>query len=923
MRISRVGAPASEITIPGAVSEQGHENWIDVYSFSFGSQEAATADEDDDDDDKPSRKKAGKKRGQSEALPGSMGFYKTGLTLSKLAGPDSTAILDWALAGTSRDIQIDCCRDGVDEPYMRIFVKEARVQSFGQSAEPDEITDEIRVLFQTIAFEATGFSKDQTQLAGGYVRAETTAPIADGGGPGEAAVTAVGGKGVGKRTVKTPAQEVVERAAGRMWTDDEDPDFIQEDRVLAIDAINGVEFALGGFVGSEEVSGLFHFRLEVTSEDLAVAANKVIGKPVSFRIEDHEDIDSGSTTQPRHFHGIVAEMYAGQKAIDHRIYTLVVVPWLWMLTKRTDCRIFQQKTVVEIVEAVFSKLGFTDYDKSNLRATYPALEYCVQYRETDFDFMSRLLEEHGIFYFFRFAAGSHKMILADSSVAHSNCDPKDVMQAHGAVDGKHIRNWTKHLSHISGQVRFRDYNHTTPSETLEAQASSVVDLPKIADYELYDYPGRYPNVSDGGQRAKTRIEAEEVSHCVVDGDGNCDAFTAGTKFSVKEHECDEEKGQEFVLTGVVHRAYVMPVSELKARIYYVNDFECIPKAVTFRPARITPRPTVKGPQTAVVVGPSGEEILPDKYGSVKVQFPWDRDGQKDENSSCFVRVAQTIAGKNWGSMWLPRIGQEVVVEFLEGDPDRPLITGSVYNEDNLPPYALPANMTQSGVKTRSTKEGKAENFNELRFEDKKGSEQIYFHAEKDFERVVEHDDILTVGKDAEGSQTITIEKDRTIEIKEGNDTYTLKQGDRTLLIETGNDTHTVKTGNREVSVDTGNDTHTVKTGNREVSVDTGNDTHTVKTGNREVSVDTGNDTLTVKLGNQTTKVSVGKYSADAMGGIELKVGSNSIKIDQSGITVKGLKVTLDGSVQVDIKSAICQLSGSGMLKAAGGIMKLG
>jgi type VI secretion system secreted protein VgrG len=276
---------------------------------------------------------------------------------------------------------------------------------------------------------------------------------------------------------------------------------------------------------------------------------------------------------------------------------------------------------------------------------------------------------------------------------------------------------------------------------------------------------------------------------------------------------------------------------------------------------VTPEPTVQGPQTAIVVGPKGEEIFTDKFGRVKVQFHWDRIGKKDDNSSCWVRVAQPWAGKNWGAIFIPRIGQEVVVDFLEGDPDQPIIIGSVYNALQMPPYDLPANKTQSGLKTRSTKNSGSANFNELRFEDKRESEDIYFHAEKDFHRVVEHDDDLQVGND----QTIVIQNNRTENVKKGDETITIEKG------------------------------------------------------NRETTIKVGNETLTISTGNQTTKISLGKSETEAMQSIELKVGPSSIKLDPTGVTIKGMKIMIEGQVQVDVKGVITNINGSAMVNIKGGI----
>ena len=902
LRIGPVGSK-SDIRIAGDVTAKRHEGWIEISSFGFGTQAGGGGGEDGDDStedgeatgdgEKPGSKEKGRSRKRSQskasaedlAKSGSQRFRESGLTLEKPAGSESPKLLDWALQGKVYDLQIDCCREG-SEPFMSVFVHEARVTSLSQDADDEEIREEVSILFKTIEFQATGFSKDMARLSPNGAKTvfdESVAAL-----PPTAAPRLPGAAAIGNRGRRMLAEAALEKLMERARRAAESAEFIQEDRVLAIDSIGGTEFKLGSLVGSEGMSNLFQFRLEVTSKNLAVTAPDVIGKPVGFRIEDHSSIDSDRKSAAREFHGIVAEMHVGQKGLGYRDYTLVVVPSMWLLTKRMDCRIFQKKSVVEIIEAVFQKISFKDYDKSNLTSSYPKLDFCVQYRESDFDFVNRLMEENGIFYFFRFTKGSHKLILADSAAAHANCEQREVSQSRGGMDGKHVNNWFKRLRHVSGKVVYRDYNHTAPGSNLASQATCVVKLPGNAPYEIYDYPGRYLTVSEGQRLAKVRMEAEEVAHCVVEGDGGCDAFACGVKFKVKEHECDEERGQEYVLTSVNHQVRLLPMSDLKPRLYYENQFECIPKSVTFRSEASTRRPSIAGPQTAVVVGVSSEEIDPDKYGAVKVQFHWDRDGKKDENSSCFVRVAQPVAGKNWGGLWLPRIGQEVVVEFLEGDPDRPLITGSVYNEDNLPPYALPANKTQSVIKTRSTKDGKAENFNELRFEDKLGSEHVYFHAEKDFQRVVENDDTLTVGKDSKGNQVITIEKDRTLTVKEGNESYTVKKGNRTVTVETGNVTLTIEKGNDTTKVNQGSSSTEAK------------------------------QNIELKVGSNTIKIDQsGKITSEASQSIELKVGSNSIKIDTSGVTVTGTKVAVDGSTSTDLQG------GGAKVSLAGGIVKLG
>jgi type VI secretion system secreted protein VgrG len=316
---------------------------------------------------------------------------------------------------------------------------------------------------------------------------------------------------------------------------------------------------------------------------------------------------------------------------------------------------------------------------------------------------------------------------------------------------------------------------------------------------------------------------------------------------------------------------------------YQNQFTCTPSGLPYRPARESPKPFVQGTQTAVVVGPPGEEIFTDKYGRVKVQFHWDRKGKNNADSSCWVRVGTPWAGKNWGMIHIPRIGQEVIVDFEEGDPDRPIIIGSVYNADMMPPYDLPANKTQSGVKSRSSQNGTPANFNELRFEDKKGAEDIYFHAEKDFHRVVENDDDLKVGN----NQTIQVANNRTEVVQKGHEKVTIEKG------------------------------------NRSVTLGMGNDTHQIKMGNRDVKIDMGNDALTIKMGNQTTKLDLGKSQTEALQSIELKVGQSSIKLDQMGVTIKGMKVSVEGQILTEVKGLMTNVNATAILQVKGGLTMIG
>ncbi len=665
---------------------------------------------------------------------------------------------------------------------------------------------------------------------------------------------------------------------------------LQQDRLVSLGTPLGADVLLVETLeGSEGISSLFRFQLVLVSEKKDIALNALVGQNVTIAIEL-------AGTKYRYLNGFVSRFSQGD--VDSRVshYYAEVVPWLWFLTRTTDCRIFQRKNVPDIIQQIFKDLGFTDF-KLQLQGTFEPREYCVQYRETDFNFVSRLMEEEGIFYFFEHANAKHTLVIGNHPGVHQPC-PNQAEARYGYLSGgnqevDYVTRWHLEQEFEPGKYTLSDYYFQTPSNNLRVTAPSAVQVAGNSNFELYDYPGYYAKRFDGddkagkvrpdGERtAKLGIQGEEAFHKVVNGAGSCRAFVPGYKFELVEHRRADLNGP-YVLTQVSHSA----TNNLGtgAGATYDNTFTAIPAAVPFRPARSAVKPVVQGAQTAVVVGLKGEEIDTDKYARVRVQFHWDREGKKDENSSCWVRVGTPWAGKQWGTIHIPRIGQEVIVAFLEGDPDQPIIVGSVYNAEYMPPYKLPDKKTQSGVKSRSSLKGTPDNFNELRFEDKKGSEEIYFHAEKNFTRVVENNDSLTVGssKAEEGSQTIEIWKDRT---------------------------ETVKTGNEAV---------TVEKGNRTVVVSTGNDTHQIKMGNREVKIDMGNDTLTIKMGNQTTKLALGASTTEAMQSIELKVGQSSIKLDQMGVTIKGMMVTIEGQITTEVKGLMTTVKGDAMLTAKGGI----
>lgn len=605
-----------------------------------------------------------------------------------------------------------------------------------------------------------------------------------------------------------------------------------------------------GFVAYESLSRLFHFHVELVALNEKNGDNlpldELLGKGITVALEQATKGDK------RHFHGICVKAAQGERSKSHTTYALDLVPEAWRLTRQVRSRIFQQKSVPDILKEVLK-----DYDTSFMvQGDFPPRDFCVQYRESDFDFLNRLMEEDGLWYFFTHTEHGHKMVIGNHGVCHLPLPLNDqIKYTDGSLDGNFEENcvfdWSRSQSLTAGKYTLRDYCFEMPDKQLDASATiqPVVNVGEKLPHrlniagndklELYEYPGevapRFDGIDPGGGErrgdlerifkeqenvAKLRIEQEAQAALSLLGNSSCRNFIAGHRFSLTNHF--NASGGPYVLTSVTHNAQQSGSEQTGDGVdfSYTNHFECQPITLPCRPPRHTPRPQILGVQTAVVVGPAGEEITTDKYGRVKVQFRWDRDGKKDADSSCWVRVATLWAGQGWGTICIPRVGQEVVVAFEDGDPNQPLIVGSVYNVDNPPPYKLPENKTQSGLKTRSTLKGDQANFNELRFDDKKGEEYIYFHAEKDFTRVVEHNDELKVGQD----HLIKIEK--------------------------------------------------------------------------------------------------GKSETEALQSIELKVGANSIKIDQTGITIKGLTLKLEGQTNVQMQGLTTQILGPTLLQLTG-LLKMG
>ncbi len=634
----------------------------------------------------------------------------------------------------------------------------------------------------------------------------------------------------------------------------------QHDVLLSVSTALGADVLLLDIAqGIEGISQLFGFTLTMRSASNALKASDIMGKSATVTLTTDD-------SHKRYVNGIVSRFtYLGTSA-DFALYTAEIVPSMWLLTLGKDRVIYQNMSAPDIVTAVLKE--FSIQFESKLSGTYAARDYCVRYDESAFDFVSRLLEDEGIFYFFTHQDGAHTLVLADSNSTFSVCPnaSKLVMRndAQNLGDVNAIKRFEQNERLVIKSHAVDDYNYLTPSTALFAKVDGNTDHRGL-DYE---YPGRHLTLSEGQARAKIRVQEHQADSQFSLGESHCPHLLPGTQFSLEGH-LRAELNASHVVRSVRHHA---------AKEKYQNSFETVPPAVPFRPLRATPRPVVLGNHTAKVVGSSGEEIWTDQYGRIKVQFPWDRVGKKDDKSSCWIRVSQIWAGQNWGALFLPRIGQEVLVSYLDGDPDRPLVTGSVYNAEQTTPVALPGKSSQSTIRSRSTKKGNAGN--EMRFEDKKDAEELYLHAQKDM--------------------VVEVENDLTTTVIAGNEAHTVKKGDRTVKVDTGKEIHTVK-GTRALEI-TGDETHTNKA----------NFTQKV-TGNYELKV-TGNLVIDV----------TGTIMIKSAQSVDVKAGTNLTNKAGANLTDQaGAMLTNKAGAKMSNEAPLIDSKASGMHSVeAGGILTL-
>ena len=569
-----------------------------------------------------------------------------------------------------------------------------------------------------------------------------------------------------------------------------------EDREISVKTPLGAEdLMFSSMSGHDEISQCFRFELEMASEDIEIKAEDLLGKDITVKIGKEDGV--------RFFHAYVAEFGLGEYRDGYAYYTAVLRPWFWFLSNTFDNRIFQNKSVIEIVEEVLNEHPDAKFEK-RLQETYDPREYCVQYGESNLAFVQRLLEHEGIYYFFEYADGEHTMVLCDANAKLKTVPDFEEIEFQpdstlSFLDGDYILQWKPNSRVVSGKFAQTDYDFTKPSADLMTLSENAIGHDQD-DSEVYHYPGNYTDLGRGDSLTAVRLESSQAPHHTVRARGTVRGLWAGAKFNFYNFPREAENDEYLVLRSEYRMwddQYRSGGTDREGAGYEIRLDLC-PTSTSFRPARRTAKPVMRGPQTAVVVGPAGEEIFTDEYSRVKLHFHWNRLGKQDENSSCFVRVSSVWAGSNWGFIQIPRIGQEVIVDFLEGDPDQPLITGRVYNAEQMPPYSLPDNATQSGWKSNSSPGGGG--FNEMRFEDKKGEEEVYFQAEKDHNELIKNDETRTIGhdfkEDVGNDATQSIGHDRTESVD--NDKSVTVGNNRTVHIGV-DDTETVG-NNRKLTV---------------------------------------------------------------------------------------------------------------------------
>lgn len=715
-------------------------------------------------------------------------------------------------------------------------------------------------------------------------------------------------------------------------------------------ALFGDDATITELVGREELSRLFEFHVTIASPKDKLKPEDVIGQTLAVRIDS-------TKKPPRWVHGYISHFWAGDFSATKggkpsRSYRVRLVPWLWFATRTTRSFVYlpdkEKKSIKEVLEVIFDHVkqyghvqSWNSMDKASILSSRK-VEHCVQYRETDYNFLARTLEKYGVYFYFEHTENSHKLILSDQGQYPSAIDAEVELPKNnpGELRQDSIIHWEHAYEMVSGKWEHNDYNFTTPSTSLTGKASKKTPLKNNSGYELYDFPGDHGTKDEGEEIAKRRLQEEEVRFDTVSGRSTCRSFAPGLGFKLTKHaSCKDEENKQYLLTTVSHHATQPggPHTDQGNESVYLNDFECIPRTVQYRPARETPEPFLASVQTAKVVGPGGEEIHVDNYGRVKVRFQWDREPDNGEHHSCWIRVSQLHAGPGFGGISIPRVGEEVIVSFIEGDPDRPIITGRVYHQESMPPFGLPGEKTRSGIKTKTYK---GQGYNEMTMDDTPGKEQIRIHGQYDMNSTVLHDQTLDVGNNQ--TQTVGVDRSRTV----GNNETIAVGVNRTMTVGAN---HSETIGANQAITVAANQSNTVGASKTEtvamMSTETVGAAKTITVGG--ALAQTVGAAMNIAVGltsdeqvGMTKKIVVGKDSSQQIGGkyelVAEKDGEESfggnLKITVSGdmdqsaggkLVAKASEITLQAGMKITINCGASSITLTpAMIEIKGPLVKI-
>lgn len=626
--------------------------------------------------------------------------------------------------------------------------------------------------------------------------------------------------------------------------------------LLSMTSPLGTDVLVPTALAAEEcISEPYRCVVDLVSERRDIDSAALLGKPACIILRHADKVT-------RYFHGIIAE-FAPEGGADRTFstYRAVLVPRLWLMSQTVDCRVYQQKSVMDILKVMFADAGVTGTD-FRIFGAKPVREYTVQFNESDLCFATRLMEEEGWFYFFEHSADAHRLVVTDANTGFTTI-PDTTLRFDSVAGGADVlTQWRRPHATTHGQVALRDYDPSAPDKQLRAQQNTVLNHSGAATRDVFLWPALTTDTGQVTTRTRLRMEAAEAAVSLAETTGASGILFAGGRFTLAKDPGTGASDVPYVVRRIHHDARDESWVTGEGTPSYANAFSAFLGSVPWRQPIATPRPRMEGLHAAVVLGPDSDDIYTDDQGRVKVRFFWDHRSEATHDLSCWARVIQPWAGPGWGAQFIPRVGTEVAVAFMDADPDRPVVVGGFYNGRDKPIF--PANeKTKSGIRTRSSIKGGVEQFSELSFDDKKDSEKVLLHAQKDLETTVENNQALTVMCDrtvgVRGKETLTIKMDRTHEVTEGNDSLTVKQGNLSTVVE---------------------------------------------------------------MGDVTLKADLGSVTVEAMQSITLKVGESSVTVNQQGVTIKGMTLSIEGMLSTEVKGAMTQVNGSAMLTLKGGIMMI-